>query len=106
MHKEKRFHYFLDKAKHIPEYRLNIIGHASSSMSSAVLFQGACLNCPGMNLKVFCETISTLFTDIKNKGLNIRCVRIIACHSGASGLAQTLANHINNAMLDFLDEMT
>ncbi|MCG3462753.1 hypothetical protein L7G72_12990 [Xenorhabdus bovienii] len=94
-HQEKRFHYFLDTPKHKPGGRLNIIGHASSSMSGVILFQGACSNCPGMNLQVFCATISALLTHIKNEGLNIQCVRIIACHSGASGLAQALANHIN-----------
>ncbi|PHM48252.1 hypothetical protein [Xenorhabdus sp. KK7.4] len=97
LHKEKRFHYFLDKAKHIPEYRLNIVGHSSSSMSGDILFSGACANNynPGMNLRDFCETITALLTDFKKRGQNIQCVRIIGCNSGSSGLAQTLANHLD-----------
>ncbi|MEX0446190.1 hypothetical protein [Xenorhabdus sp. SGI246] len=93
-HQEKRFHYFLDKPKHKPGYRLNIVGHGSP-VGSSILFAGACMYNLGMNLNVFCKTINALLTDIKNRGQNIQCVRIIACHSGANGLAQALANHIN-----------
>ncbi|MGJ0625294.1 hypothetical protein [Xenorhabdus bovienii] len=93
-HQEKRFHYFLDTPKHKPGGRLNIIGHVSP-VGSSILFMGACEYSPGMNLNVFCQTIKALLTDIKNRGQNILCIRIIACYSGANGLAQELANHIN-----------
>ncbi|CBJ81221.1 hypothetical protein XBJ2_1140004 [Xenorhabdus bovienii str. Jollieti] len=93
-HQEKRFHYFLDTPKHKPGDRLNIIGH-SSPVGSPILFAGAYVNSFGMNPRVFCQTINALLTDIKNRGKNIQCVRIIACYSGANNLAQKLANYIN-----------
>ncbi|PHM36607.1 conserved hypothetical protein [Xenorhabdus innexi] len=93
-HQEKRFHYFLDRPKHKIGYRLNIVGH-SSPVGYPILFAGSCIYNPGMNLNNFCQTIKALLADIKQRGQDIQSVRIIACYSGANGLAQELANHIN-----------
>ncbi|PHM61000.1 hypothetical protein [Xenorhabdus ishibashii] len=93
-HQEKRFHYFLDTPRHKSGDRLNIIGH-SSPVGRTILFAGASAYNPGMNLNVFCQTIKALLTDIRSRGQNILCVRIIACYSGSNGLAQKLADYIN-----------
>ncbi|MBE8597398.1 hypothetical protein [Xenorhabdus sp. BG5] len=93
-YEEGRFFYFLDEPKHKPKYRLNIVGH-SSPVGSPILFWGTCEYAHGMNLNNFCKTVHNLLNSLKNKGHNIQCIRIIACWTGANGLAQRLANHLN-----------
>ncbi|OTA16995.1 hypothetical protein Xbed_03389 [Xenorhabdus beddingii] len=93
-HEGKRFHYFLDEPKHKSGARLNIVGH-TSPVNRPLLFCGACEYAPGMNLGDFCRTVNELLTNLKSERHNVQCVRIIACYSGANGLAQALANYIN-----------
>ncbi|PHM38205.1 hypothetical protein Xmau_03592 [Xenorhabdus mauleonii] len=91
---EGKFHYFLDKPKKKPHYRLNIIGH-SLSTSSQILFCGTVENAPRMNIGDFCRTVHNLLNSIRIKGHNIQSARIIACWSGANGFAQKLADYLN-----------
>lgn len=86
MSNERQYQFFIDNPLHQSAPRLNIVGHGDKGGQT---FQG---DISGANLLTPHQLAELLRPLILI--MNVKCIRLVSCRSGATGFAQSLANEL------------